>query len=118
MVIKRDDVFGNKKPKSQTPQLTQEQSDALDLLVAIDSGMTLTRFQVEAASDVTPGVAPYDVDNMIKTAVFALCNIETTDSDSDKLTGLAIALEAITIAVDALDTDLEDVAKKVLNELR
>lgn len=129
MVIRRNDVLGKTDPHKSNPtanggsqkpvEITPEQKQAIDLLRSVDSGMTLLRFQVQVATgEVTPGIAPYDVDNMVKSAVFALTHGETTDTDEEKITALAIALEAIVIAIDALDYSLEDVARKVLNELR
>lgn len=119
MVIRVSDLHGvpsNSKPKKPVP--TPEQRAALELIREIDSGMTLTRFQVEAASLRDGDESWTDVDNLIKTAVFALSHVETTDTDTEKVTALAIALEAIALAVDQLDTDLEDVANEVLNDLR
>ena len=118
MVIRRNDVFGKPAPKEEPPALSEEAYKALRLMESIDRGMTLTRFQVELASTLEYEDSHVDVDNLIKTAVYALMNIDTADSDKDKITGLAIALEAITVAVDLLDTDLETVAKEVLDELR
>ena len=118
MVIRRNDVFGKPDPKEEPPAISEEAYNALRLMESIDSGMTLTRFQVELASTMEYEDSHVDVDNLIKTAVYALMNIDTADSDKDKITGLAIALEAITVAVDLLDTDLESVAREVLDELR
>lgn len=118
MVIGRNDVFGKSPEPKKAPEPTPEQLQALDLLAQVDSGMTLTRFQIEAASVQEEDSSWMNVDNLIKTAVLTLAHVETTDPDDEKVTALAIALEAIALAVDMLDRDLEDVAKEALYDLR
>lgn len=115
MTITSGSLRGEEPPKK--PKATPEQRKAIALLNSIDSGMTLTRFQIEAARKYD-GVEdiPYDFDHFVKVAVFALSVLENEESDEEKAIGIGVALESLVIAVDLLDRDVEDVAVNALND--
>lgn len=118
MVIKRDDVLGKNSQPKRKPEPSPEAQKALKVLQSIDTGMTITRFQIEAgkkfSQDAEEGVT---IDDVIRTAVYTLSTIDPEDSDADKAEMLGVALEDVVIAIDLLDRDAEDVARSTLEGL-
>lgn len=115
MVIKRNDVLGKTPAPKPRPALTPEQTKALQLLVAIDSGMTLTRFQIEASSkfqEAEEGLEEFEY--FIQSALDSLSDIDPDSDDDAKAQCIGMALESLVIAIDLLDRDVEDVAAAVL----
>lgn len=110
MVIKRNDVlFGNEPKKRPVKKTVDPQTArAMEVMQSIDSGMTLTRFQIEVATsgpetDVSAG-------QELALAADALEDAKDGGTTND----IARALAHIALAVDKMDTDLEDVAKEAL----
>lgn len=106
-----------KEPRS----LTREQKRALAVMKSIDSGMTLTRFQIEASSKFEHEVEGEDVaideDFFIRSALFALDSVDEEDSQNDKAATLAIAIESLVLAIDQMDKSVEEVLEEALRVL-
>ena len=115
-VIKRGDVLGHNPETRRIPQaLSPDQERARALLAAMDSGMTLLRFQVEASGGSNPSNS---VESELAQAIGYLNDAIDNAPERDRAGSVAKALQYIAIAVDKMDMSLEDVAAEVFNELR
>lgn len=116
MTITTGSIRGD-EPRRKPQKVSPQKRKAIALLNSIDNGMTLTRFQIEAARkfDAEEEI-PQEAEHFIRTAIFALSSIDTSDSEDSKAESLGVALEAIALAVDLLDRDIEDVAVEALND--
>ena len=108
--IGRNDVLFGNEPKKRPVKKTVDAktAKAMEFMQAIDSGMTLTRFQIEVAtsgpeSDITVG-------QELALAMDALEDAKDGGTTND----IARALAHIALAVDKMDVALEDVAKEAL----
>lgn len=109
--------FRNEPPRKKPKKVSPEKRKAIALLNSIDNGMTLTRFQIDAARkfDAEEEI-PQDWEHFVRAAIFALSTIDPDDDDKGRIKQIGIALEALVIAVDYLDCDVEDVVTEVLND--
>lgn len=116
MVISRKTLKGepSRAKKSQQQRPTQEQERALEVVRSIDTGMTLTRFQIASASAFED--AEEDIGQHLKEAS-ALIESVDLNRMTESLNKLGRAFANLARVVDLLDKDLEDVAEGALDDI-